>query len=133
MSTFRSIGSARWPIVLLAATILSASGCGRAGDKKMTVRGTVSCQGQRLNTGLLAFHGPGDAYAAAPIQPDGTFTAELAPGDVKVSILETPRGSKAAPAVNPPIAVPEKYGNPESSGLRFTITPSTSKLPIELE
>ena len=133
MRKYSCLHSARCSLVLIATTILTVTGCTSAGRKKVTVHGTITYQGQPLQSGLLAFHGPGDAYAAASIQPNGTFMAELVPGEVRVSILETPSGSKTRPAANPPITVPEKYVNPDSSGLRYTITPSTTKLLIELQ
>lgn len=133
MGRYLCLRSARGLLVFFSTTILVFTGCTPAGTKKVTIHGTITYQGQPLQSGLLAFHGPGDTYASASVQPNGTFTIALAPGEVTVNILETPSGSKVRPAPNPPITVPEKYASPESSGLRYTITLSTTKLPIELQ
>ena len=133
--------SYRWlppSILLLAALLVTASGCG--GNRKVTINGTVSYKGQPLSGGMLQFVGPNGTPSAAPIQPDGTFImTDVAPGEVTVSITATPRSSgpgggkaKAAPKVTP-ADLPEKYHDPERSGLKYTITPTTTQLEIKMD
>jgi hypothetical protein len=137
MSTF----SYRWfaGILGLAAIVVAASGCG--GNKKVTINGTVSYKGQRLSGGMLQFAGlNGAAPSAAPIHPDGTFImTDVVPGELKVSIAATPQSSGPCGdkmASGPKITaadLPEKYRDPERSGLRYTITPDTRQLDIKID
>lgn len=116
--------------LMVTVAVLAVLGC--SGDRTVTIRGTVTCQGQPLRSGVVALHGPEGAYAAGPIQADGSFVVTgVAPGEVKVAIREVRAGSKAPVAEGPP--VPEKYRDPEKSELRYTITPATTKLDIELK
>ncbi len=123
-------------LLVLAAVALVASGCFAGGVKKVTVHGTISYQGQPLRSGLLGFSGPEGAYSAGSIRPDGTFTVtDVVPGEVKVAVLEAPRGSKvgASNQQDPSGFLPPQYRDPETSGLRYTITPQTRELPIEIK
>jgi hypothetical protein len=138
MSTY----SYRWfpaGILGLVALLVAASGCG--GNKKMTINGTVSYKGQRLSGGMLQFVGPKEgAPSAASIHKDGTFImTDVTPGEVKVSIQPTPQSSGPSgdkKASGPKITaddLPEKYRDPEKSGLRYTITPDTRQLDIKID
>ena len=106
--------------------------------KKVTVRGTVSYKGQTLKSGLLKFSGQEGFYSAASIEPDGTYiVTDVVPGEVKVGVVEAPQGSgsssgddKKAPGPRP-VPLPQKYQDPETSGVKYTLTPSTSELNIE--
>ena len=129
-------------LALVAVAVMAAAGCS-GGVGKVTVQGTISYKGQPLRSGLLKFVGPGATYSAASIQPDGKFIiTDVVPGEVKVGVMETPRGS-GAPSSNdqktssrpppPPVSLPEKYRNPETSGLTYTITPSTTELTIDIQ
>jgi len=121
--------------------MIAVSGCSK-GIKKVTVSGTVSYKGQPLQSGILKFIGPEGAYSAAAIQPDGTFIiTDVVPGEVKVGIMEAPGGTgsssspddkKAAPRPKP-ASLPEKYREPETSGLKYTITPETKELTIDIK
>jgi hypothetical protein len=140
MSTF----SYRWCracLLGLVAIVVAASGCGGDGNKKMTINGTVSYKGQPLSGGMLQFVGSkGGTPSAAPIQKDGTFLmTDVEPGEVKVSITATPQssgpsGDKAGsgPKITPD-DLPEKYRDPEKSGLKYTITPDTRQLDIKID
>jgi hypothetical protein len=59
---------------------------------------------------------------------------DVVPGEVKVGIVSTPQsappGSRPQP---PPVPQPEKYRNPETSGVTQMITPETKELAIELK
>jgi hypothetical protein len=91
-------------------------------------------------SGILKFIGPEGAYSAASIQPDGTFIiTDVVPGEVKVGIMESPQGSGSSSGAassgpkNPPVSLPEKYREPETSGLTYTITPETKELNIDIK
>jgi len=128
-------------LVGLAVLAAAVAGCSSKGVKKITVNGTVSYKGQPVRSGILKFAGPEGAYSAASIQPDGSYTiTDVIPGETKVGLMESPQGSgsssgdKAAPAPKePPVPLPEKFREPTTSGVVYTITPETTKLDIELK
>src|SRR4051794_3823976 len=125
--------------VLIALAIVAVAGCG--GIKKVTVNGTIAYKGKRLSSGMLQFVGTEGAYSAGIINPDGTFAVtDVMPGEVKIGILSTPGGSgsssNAKGSTGPqaaPVELPDKYRDPEKSGVRRTITPETRELHIDLE
>ena len=81
-------------LVLAAVVVAAGSGCSGKGVKKVTVSGTVSYKGQKLQSGILKFVGPEGAYSAASIQSDGTYImTDVVPGEVKVGVMEAPQGS----------------------------------------
>ncbi|AWM38034.1 hypothetical protein GobsT_38860 [Gemmata obscuriglobus] len=122
---------------LLGSALL---GCSQ-GVKKITVNGTVTYKGQPLESGILQFVGADGAYSAAVVQPGGKFImTDVVPGDIKVGVQSSPGGSgssdpkaAAAPKGPTPATIPEKYRNPETSGLKYTVTPSTDTLEIKLD
>ena len=125
---------------LALAVVSGLSGCGDRGVKKITVSGTIEYKGQRLSSGMLQFIGPEGAYSASMIQTDGTFImTDVVPGEVKVGVMNTPQGTGSsggkAPTgpKTPPVVLPEKYQNAETSGVKYTITPETKELHIEIK
>jgi hypothetical protein len=132
----------RWLGLVAIAVSVAGSGCqGKGGIKKVTVSGTVSYKGQRLQSGILQFMGPGGAYSAASIQQDGTYIiTDVVPGEVKVGVMEAPQasgsssssGGKASGPKAPPVTLPDKYRNAETSELKYTITADTSELNIDI-
>ena len=126
---------------LAVVAVVAVSGCSSKGVKKVTVSGTISYKGHRLQSGILKFVGPEGAYSAASIQPDGTFIiTDVVPGEVKVGVMEAPGGSGSssssddnkASSRTKPVSLPEKYREPETSGLKYTITPDTKELNIDI-
>ena len=108
------------------------AGCGGGGSGVVT--GSVSVGGQPLRDGLITFvsqTGKRDAHAAAIIE--GKFTTGPIPsGDTKVTVIvgmgrpavETGAGDNrpAAKERGPKqVTVPERYGNPDTSGLEYTV------------
>jgi hypothetical protein len=126
---------------LVAVAVVAVAGCSDKGVKKVTVRGTISYKGQPLQSGILKFVGPAGSYSAAVIQPDGTFIiTDVVPGEVKVGVMEAPQGSGSSSGErassgpkSSPVALPEKYREPETSGVKYTITPETKELAIEIK
>lgn len=115
-------------------------GCSQ-GVKKITVNGTVTYKGQPLESGILQFVGPDGAYSAAVVQPGGKFImTDVVPGEIKVGVQSSPSGSgssdpkaASAPKGPTPATLPEKYRTPETSGLKYTITPDTQDIQIKLD
>jgi hypothetical protein len=122
---------------LVAVAVVVVAGCDK-GVKKVTVHGTISYNGQPLRSGMLMFSGPGGSPSGATIHSDGTFTiTDVVPGEVIIYVKEAPQGSGGPGASNepkpPPVSLPDKYHDPEKSGLKYTITPDTKELPIEIK
>jgi hypothetical protein len=134
--------SRHFPLRLLALVTVAAlgvAGCDRA-VKKVTIHGTVTYQGQPVRSGMLKFVGPGGATSGAVIQPDGSFIiTDVVPGEVKVGVVQGPQssgsssGEEGTKAKEPPVSLPDKYRDPETSGVSYTITPETKELPIEIK
>jgi len=121
----------------VTVAVVAVAGCSNKGVQKVTVHGTISYQGQSLQSGILQFIGPEGAYSAARIQSDGTFIiTDVVPGNVKVGVIEAPQGSRARSSdelKSPPVSLPGQYRDPETSGLQYTITPATKELAIEIK
>jgi hypothetical protein len=130
------------PVVVLglgAIVIVALLGCSDKGLKKVTVKGTIAYKDQALSSGLLQLVGAEGAYSAASIQADGTFIiTDVVPGEVKVGVMEKPQsqssssGEKTVPKTAP-VALPEKFRDPQMSGVTYTITPETKELHIDLK
>lgn len=127
-------------IVAVSAALMFAVGCSGGGTKKIVVRGTVTYNGQPLDSGMLQFAGPNGAYAAAVIKADGTYEiTDVTPGETKVAVQEAPRGSgsssggKHQAPPKEPQKIPAKFRDVKTSGVTVMITPGTTDLPIELK
>ncbi len=128
-------------LVLMVVALVTLVGCSKT-VKKVTINGTISYKGQPVRSGILQFVGTDGAYSAAVIQSDGTFIiTDVIPGDVKVGVMEAPQGSGSSSGESksegtpktPPVSLPDKYRNPETSGLTYTITAETRELTIKIE
>src|SRR5439155_9328579 len=109
---------------LVAVAVAAVAGCDK-GVNKVTVHVTVSYNGQPVRSGILKFVGPEGSYSAASIQSDGTYIiTDVVPGEIKVGVVEAPQGSGSSSGAKtpepkvPPISLPEKYRDPETSGVR---------------
>lgn len=102
----------------LAVVILAAvAGCNQ--PTTSTFGGKVSYQGQPVTSGVIYFLGPAPKYqmGMGTIRDDGTYSATDVPvGEVKVS-FQAPK-------------LPHKYGDPNQSGLVYTIAPGMTSLDI---
>jgi hypothetical protein len=133
MATFLSNRCTGRLLGLVMVALLAAIGCTNQGVQKLTVHGTVSYQGQPLQSGFLKFVGKDGAYSATSIQKDGKFTmTDVVPGEVKVAVAEAPGGSKQG-AASPKSPLPDKYRDAATSGLQYTITPQTTQLDIDIK
>jgi hypothetical protein len=121
------------------AILLAGSGCADKGIKKITLKGTVTYDGKPVTSGLLKIIGPGGNYSAASIQETGQYeVTEVVPGELKIGVMETPQGSGSSgggggAAKVTPLNLPEKFRDPETSGVKYTITEGTRELNIELK
>jgi hypothetical protein len=121
------------------AMLLAGSGCADRGIKKITLKGTVTYEGKPVTSGLLKIIGPGGNYSAASIQESGHYEiTEVVPGELKIGVMETPQGSGSSGGDGgaskvTPLNLPEKFRDPETSGVKYTITEETRELNIELK
>src|SRR6185503_1032703 len=118
---FRLGALALLPMLLLA-------GCADRGPTRVTVKGNVTYQGKPLHSGLLQFVGP-ESYSVASVQPDSTvIITDVAPGEIKVGVLEAPQssgsssGEKTASSGPAPMNLPPKYRDPAKSGVKYLVT-----------
>lgn len=131
----------RW-MALTAVLIVALAGCSRGLES--SVSGLVTLDGQPIGPGFLVFapaesnHNP----ARGAIQLDGHYalktinTRGLPAGkyQVSVTVLDQPT---VAPGERSMVAatsrIPEKYNNPQTSGLEFDVQPGGNTIDIELK
>jgi hypothetical protein len=128
--------------------LLFAAGCASKG----TVTGSVTYKGQTVGSGMVTFvlvGGKEGAGTGVPIGADGTYHASnLAPGAYKVGVMTSPPqkaptfGGKTIDMPNAPggevaagkyVAIPAKYGGPDSSGLTTTVKGGSQTYNIEMQ
>ena len=128
----------------MLSALVFVSGCGGGG--KCTATGKVLLAGKPVYGGMVTLIGDKDQTAQGAIELDGTYTVRDAPtGKVKVGVVSAKpvsqgvdRGGRNAPGA-PTIdaskwfAVPEKYGDPNSSGKEITLKGGTNTQDIVLE
>jgi hypothetical protein len=111
-------------------------GCG-GGAASNAVQGTVSYEGKAAPFGAVFFLKSGEKQHAAQIGSDGTYKAELAPGEYQVRIDTTPplpAGHKEGdPIPQQPRPVPEQYANFTSSGLKATINDQSDPQQLDFK
>jgi hypothetical protein len=120
----------------LLLSLLLTTGCGQpAGNPGgVAVKGKVTLGGSPLTKGTVTFMPakPGEGNTATgDIQPDGSFSLGTAakgdgvlPGDYVVAIISV-ESEATMDAAGKPVpaksAIPEKYGNTATSGLKATV------------
>ncbi|MBN2578924.1 MAG: hypothetical protein JXB10_08030 [Pirellulales bacterium] len=118
-----------------------ALGCGESLESSIT--GTVTLDGKPLHIGTVTLYpvqsGP---LAYGSIQSDGTYkivtggTKGLNSGEYKVGVLaiDTPVGTHQGKGPPPlgKILTPQRYRDPETSGLKITVTSGSNRYDIAL-
>ena len=145
----RSVFDTRGRAVLVAAALGMLAGCG---GRSGTLSGRVSHQNKPVVYGTVMVFGADRITRSGNLGPDGTYTvADVPVGPVQVAVVspEPPDAKPAAkhderprrgPAAAPLAAVdrskwfriPEKYGDPEKSGLTTTVQPGGTRYDIPL-
>jgi hypothetical protein len=122
-------------------------GCGAAGQSQVPVRGKVFYRGVPLTAGLIVFapdatRGTNGPLARSEVQPDGSYqlhtegAAGASPGWYRITImaLEPSTAAPGAPPSVPRSLLPDKYRDPELSGLvRQVKTGQENLLDFHLE
>jgi len=145
-------------LLVIAAAVFSGSalallaGCGGAADAgTVQVAGTVTVDDKPIAQASVAFIGnEGARLASASTDSSGKFKLRAALGKNVVTVAKAPPAGAApvsAPDTMPSEGeyqklvqavkanvseVPEKYGDPKTSGLQFDITPKMTSLDLVL-
>ena len=135
-------------IVVLAA-LLGASASLGCGAKKATVSGIISYNGERLGNGNVTFITDKGEASASQIKADGTYFMTNVPiGTVKIkveTVAPVEDSSKNLMGVDMPnmkgkekeggryVKIPDRYKDPEKSGLTYQVKSGTQKHDIKLD
>ena len=143
----------RFGLLLSVGLLCVIFGCGSDSSGRVPISGTVELDGKPLEGASIAFvGGGGGALATATTDKAGLFRLKVATGANKVSVSKVdPAAAAAAMATpkkeedmlmgmpdqvkkiaQPKAGVPEKYGNPTTSGLQFDIASGMQPLSISL-
>jgi hypothetical protein len=142
------IRTTSWAILALIVVAMGVViGC--SSPKRLaTLTGKVTYKGKPVSVGAIYFHGPADEMAMGNLQEDGSFTAtDLPIGAVKVSLRVQDPGVYAqklkgqgaslekptAKDIDKVTSLPHQYSDPNTSGLTYTLTPTTTTLDITIE
>jgi len=147
MTAYLSIGNMRLRlVVLLFAVVVALSGC--SGPKRLaSLTGKVTYKGKPVSVGAIYFHGQAGELAMGNLTEDGSFVAtDLPVGEVRVSLkvqdpgvyaqqLKGPQSlDKAKPKEGDKVtSIPNNFSDPATSGLVYTLTPSTTTLDVAIE
>jgi hypothetical protein len=135
-------------VLAVLSGALALVGCSDC-KKGFVLKGSVSYQGKSLSSGMVRLHMAENRMAMAMIQSDGSFEAtDVFPGEAKVTIEEDSAaqkrmamaggaGAQRSPAPGeaasaPPVAIPPKYKDVNTSDLVYTLKAGTP-LNIELK
>jgi hypothetical protein len=143
-------GPCRWLGALALVLSLAAVGCGGG---KGTVSGKVTYKGTALKGGRVTFATANKQSMQADIEEDGTYTIpNVAAGPAKISVTtsymkpsrsrryyKVPEGAPEGLGGGDPnlakryVLIPDKYEDPESSGLTYTVKsgPQTFNIPLQ--
>ena len=141
----------RFATALFPALALAAAGCGN-GLNDCTLTGQVTYQGKPVVYGVVIVQGASGIKRSRPIQPDGRYIVEGLPaGPVKITVegppeppdpatrLSQPTHRPAGPPPNLPVIdrskwvqLPEKYADPDQSGLATTVKRGTNPFDIDM-
>jgi hypothetical protein len=124
-------------VIVLAGVVLAAgipgkdaSGADKADKEKgIKVQGRVTYQGKPLNGATLVFspEKKGEPAVTGKTQEDGTYAVSgLKKGSYRIGISKVDGKTKKS-------LIPEKYGDPTTSGLVFEVIPGAQTIDIELK
>ncbi len=124
------------PLGFVVAVILSG-GCGPRGPSVATVKGKVLLNGQPLTKGQVGTIPSAGRGANGIIQPDGSFELNTFRkgdgaliGTHKVGVAAFEGGAKGPEGGNGKLLVPQRYTNPETSGLTIEVKADGDNAPV---
>lgn len=110
----------------LAAVLAVLAPFARGADDLATVQGKVTFKGAPLAGVKVTFHLGGGQFAGAKSAEDGTFKVERLPtGKHAITVEAAAKGAKA-------VALPAKFADEGTSGLRLDVKKGTSNFDIDL-
>lgn len=120
-------------VLLALFAFVCVSGCGEANNDP-TVQGTVTYAGQLITDGALSFFPTSGRPTTVPLESDGTYTSQLAPGDYRVTVVVSvrpPAGWKEGdPMPKPAVELPLRYSSRAKTPLRATVAAGQTE-PID--
>jgi hypothetical protein len=132
----------RTPVLWTALAVLTAflvgPGCGPV--QRGQVEGKVLLDGHDVPAGIVQFVGADGQIASAAIHGGTYRIADVALGEATIVVAShtnAPAGllHPAGPGAQAPsdVAIPERYGRPESSGLKYRVEAGPRTHNIELQ
>jgi hypothetical protein len=126
-----------WRVLLLGLVLVAGCSKGRG-----NVSGVVNFKGKPLPAGTILFYDELNRVREGVIKDDGSYeVTDVATGKARVAVI-TPMpiemripGLPSKPVAAPktkPVQIPEKYGNPDSSGIHFDIGRGDNKYNVDL-
>ncbi len=132
--------------IMLSASLFAA-GCG---EGRTNVSGHVSLDGNPISGGMVAFYGPDNQVQTAIVGSDGSYTIDDAlPGKNKIGVQwnkmltqdrpvrEGDSDTAAVPSKpkkeSTSFKIPERYADPQTSGLEVEVKGGASTHDINLE
>ena len=129
------VSAAVWLMVLLA---LTSAGCGR-GKPRGLVAGTVTFQGRLVTEGQVNFFCAKNGTGASPtLTASGTYSIPEGVDVGRYTVCITPPAptvAGGAPSAGSPsqFTIPEKYRNPDASGISVDVQAGNNEFAIELQ
>lgn len=102
------------------------AGCSGDGPETTAVQGKITIEGRPVTHGLINFLAEGGRPVGGGIQPDGTYSFDIPPGQYRVRIDAGPlipeswKEGEPMPNLGPRL-VPEKFASYEMSGLAASV------------
>jgi hypothetical protein len=144
-------GLGRWVVFLTLVLSLGTAGCG---GSKGTVSGKVYYKDAPLKGGNVTFVNADKQSYLVAIQEDGSYSIEkVPPGEIKIAVetasLKPPNSyvlrnkppADAGGSYTPPdyearakrfVPIPDRYSNPDQSGLQYTVKGGKQTFDIKL-
>jgi hypothetical protein len=135
----------------LACALCLTCACG-CGSGTATVHGKVTLGGRPVTYGSIILASPDGTARSAALAPDGSYTVkDVQAGEVRVAVLtpDPARGQRPKRLSGPPAKiaaiakadpsrprwtrVPEKYGNPTTSGITHRVSAGDVAYDVDLQ
>jgi len=134
------------PLLALAVgAALLLTGCGKPAERLAPVESQVRYQGKPLTRGVVVFYPDREKGNTSPHEPRGTIEADgrykatthpregAAPGPYRVAVIATESNDPKNPYALPRWLIPERFGQPDTSGLRLEVRPDAPPGAFDLD